>query len=160
MSGNVRSRPSHQAKNNAQARLYAARVLSFSINPKKLAKRRAARSPASLTSFGTTIARPNVRAGSRVASGRFSAGTKALESLVESMGISHRPILATVLDDLEIGATAGGLLWKNMGAEPSGHSFVAHTNSAVTPTQSSTICACVAPHYSEITTPESTISTI
>jgi len=48
-----------QAKNSAQARRYAARVLSLSIDPKKLAKR----FPASATSLGTTIARPIGRAG-------------------------------------------------------------------------------------------------
>src|SRR6202021_689848 len=32
--------------------------------------------------------------------------------------LAHRPVLATVLDNLEIGATAGGLLSKKHGAEP------------------------------------------
>ena len=37
--------------------------------------------------------------------------------------LAHRPLPATVLDDLETGATAGGLLSEKM-AEPRNESFV------------------------------------
>jgi hypothetical protein len=50
---------SHQAKKFWQARCYAARVLSLPIEPKKLAKRFAARGSTSATSADTTIGRPN-----------------------------------------------------------------------------------------------------
>jgi hypothetical protein len=42
-------------------------VLSLAIEPKKLAKRFAARGPTSATSAGTTIGRPNPAAGSTIA---------------------------------------------------------------------------------------------
>src|SRR5271156_2463510 len=62
------SRPlaSHQAKKLWQARWYAARVSSLAIEPKKWAKRFAARGPTSATRAGTTIGRPKALAGSTI----------------------------------------------------------------------------------------------
>src|ERR1700677_1760395 len=74
--------------------------------------------------------------------------------------LAHRPVLATVLDNLEIGATAGGLLAEKHGAEPRGDSFVAHTKSTGAPDKSIEIWDYVAPRFRERGAPESIISTI
>ena len=74
--------------------------------------------------------------------------------------LAHRPVLATVLDNLEIGATAGGLLSEKHGAEPRRQLIRGPHKSAVAPAKSSTICDYVAPRFRENAAPKSIISTI
>src|SRR5271156_4924908 len=63
--------------------------------------------------------------------------------------LAHRPVLATILDNLEIGATAGGLLSEKQGAESRRRLIRAHTKSAVAPIKSRALCDYVAPRFRE-----------
>ena len=65
--------------------------------------------------------------------------------------LAHRPVLATVLDDLQIGATAGGLLSEKHGAEPRRRLFVAHTELAAA--QQSQAQFVITWHYAFAKTP-------
>src|SRR5208337_497021 len=55
--------------------------------------------------------------------------------------LAHRGALAPALDDLQIGATAGGLLAEIHGGEPGADSILVRTLSACSPNKSTTIKA-------------------
>jgi hypothetical protein len=88
------------------------------------------------------------RAPERSSSSNFAPLTQILEAAEGGDDLlAHRPVLATVLDDLETGATAGGLFSEKHGAEPRNGSFVANTKSAMPIVTSSAMCDYVALHY-------------
>ena len=80
----------------------------------------------------TTMALSAKRAPERSSRSNLPAVAQILEAAEGGDDLlTHRPVLATVLDDLETGATAGGVLSEKHGAEPRNDSFVANTKSAI-----------------------------